>query len=174
MKNPPERGCSGGWGNCWRLRRSAAVLVVLVPLIRRPILPTKFRKPSNEPHPGSLHSCSHGDLLTFHRVRTIPQRVAARSDLRHTSSGRPSPPAACSAGSSRHQTSVSLATSCSTIRSSEKHRPWTEQDAAERWDLVQKEAASDQADCRLVASLPALEKQLDELEKKSPRPATKN
>ena len=56
----------------------------------------------------------------------------------------------------------------------EKRRPWTEQDAAERWVLVQKEAASDQADCRLVASLPALEKQLDELEKKSPRPATKN
>ena len=56
----------------------------------------------------------------------------------------------------------------------EKHRPWTEQDAAERWDLVQKEAASDQADCQLVASLPVLEKQLDELEKKSPTPATKN
>jgi hypothetical protein len=56
----------------------------------------------------------------------------------------------------------------------EKHRPWTEQDAAERWDLVQKEAVSDQADCRLVASLPALEKQLDELEKNSPRPASKN
>jgi hypothetical protein len=56
----------------------------------------------------------------------------------------------------------------------EKHRPWTEEDAAERWDLVQKEAARDQADCQLVASLPALEKQLDELEKKTPRPATKN
>jgi hypothetical protein len=56
----------------------------------------------------------------------------------------------------------------------EKHRPWTDQDAAERWDLVQKEAASDQANCRLVASLPALEKQLDELEKNTPRPATKN
>ena len=53
----------------------------------------------------------------------------------------------------------------------EKRRPWTEQDAAERWDLVQKEAASDQADCQLVGSLPALEKQLDELEKKWPRPA---
>jgi hypothetical protein len=56
----------------------------------------------------------------------------------------------------------------------EKHRPWTEQDAAERWDLVQKEAASDQADCQLVASLPALEKQLDELEKNPPKPTTKN
>jgi hypothetical protein len=48
----------------------------------------------------------------------------------------------------------------------EKHRPWTDQDAAERWDQVQKQAASDQANCQLVASLPALEKQLDELEKK--------
>ena len=56
----------------------------------------------------------------------------------------------------------------------EKRRPWTEQDAAERWVLVQKEAASDQADCRLVASLPALEKQLDELKKNSPKPATKD
>ena len=56
----------------------------------------------------------------------------------------------------------------------EKHRPWTDEDAAERWDLVQEEAARDQADCQLVASLPALEKQLDELERKSPRPATKN
>ena len=56
----------------------------------------------------------------------------------------------------------------------EKHRPWTEQDAAERWDQVQKQAARDQANCQLVASLPALEKQLDELDKKSPTPATKN
>jgi hypothetical protein len=31
---------------------------------------------------------------------------------------------------------------------------------------VQKQAASDQANCQLVASLPALEKQLDDLEKK--------
>ena len=53
----------------------------------------------------------------------------------------------------------------------EKRRPWTEQDAAERWDLVQKQAASDQINCQLVGSLPALEKQLDELEKKGPRPA---
>src|ERR1700693_3375177 len=47
----------------------------------------------------------------------------------------------------------------------EKHRPWTEQDAAERWDLVQKEAARDQADCQLVASLPPLEKEVEQLEK---------
>jgi len=56
----------------------------------------------------------------------------------------------------------------------EKHRPWTEQDAAERWEQVKKQAASDQANCQLVASLPALEKQLDELEKKSPPPEKKN
>jgi hypothetical protein len=56
----------------------------------------------------------------------------------------------------------------------EKHRPWTDQDAAERWDQVQKQAASDQANCELVASLPALEKQLDDLEKTSPAPEKKN
>ena len=56
----------------------------------------------------------------------------------------------------------------------EKHRPWTERDAGELWDLVQKLAASDQASCQLVASLPALEKQLNELEKNAPTSATKN
>src|SRR3984885_6110592 len=56
----------------------------------------------------------------------------------------------------------------------EKHRPWTEQDAADRWDQVQKQAVSDQANCQLVASLPALEKQLDELEKNPPAPEKKN
>ena len=49
----------------------------------------------------------------------------------------------------------------------EKRRPWTEQDATERWEQVQKQAVSDQANCQLVASLPAIEKQLDELEKNS-------
>jgi hypothetical protein len=56
----------------------------------------------------------------------------------------------------------------------EKRRPWTEQDATERWEQVQKQAVSDQANCQLVASLPALEKQLDELEKTSPAPEKKN
>ena len=56
----------------------------------------------------------------------------------------------------------------------EKHRPWTEQDAAERWDQVQKQAASDQANCQLIASLPGLEKQLDDLEKNPPTAAKKN
>src|SRR5580692_12071389 len=56
----------------------------------------------------------------------------------------------------------------------EKRRPWTEQDATERWEQVQKQAVSDQANCQLIASLPALEKQLDELEKTSPAPEKKN
>jgi hypothetical protein len=55
----------------------------------------------------------------------------------------------------------------------EKRRPWTEQDAAERWEQAKKQAASDQANCALAASLPDLEKQLDELEGK-PAPAKKN
>lgn len=47
----------------------------------------------------------------------------------------------------------------------EKHRPWTDQDAAERWAQAQKQAATDKAICALAASLPDLEKQLEELEK---------
>ena len=47
----------------------------------------------------------------------------------------------------------------------EKHRPWTEQDAAERWEEAQKKAASDKANCALAASLPDLEKKLEELQK---------
>ena len=47
----------------------------------------------------------------------------------------------------------------------EKRRPWTDQDAAERWAEAQKKAASDKANCALAASLPDLEKQLEELEK---------
>jgi len=47
----------------------------------------------------------------------------------------------------------------------EKRRPWTDQDAAERWVQAQKQAASDKANCALAASLPDLEKQLEELEK---------
>jgi len=56
----------------------------------------------------------------------------------------------------------------------EKRRPWTEQDAAERWAQAQKEAANDKANCALATSLPDLEKQLDELEKKQPAPGQKN
>jgi len=56
----------------------------------------------------------------------------------------------------------------------EKHRPWTEQDAAERWQQAQKQATSDKANCALAASLPELEKELDELEKKQPAADKKN
>jgi hypothetical protein len=47
----------------------------------------------------------------------------------------------------------------------EKKRPWSEQDATDRWAQVQQEAARDKANCQLVASLPDLEKQLNELQK---------
>jgi hypothetical protein len=47
----------------------------------------------------------------------------------------------------------------------ENKRPWSEQDAADRWAKVQEEAAKDKVNCQLVASLPGLEKQLDDLQK---------
>jgi hypothetical protein len=47
----------------------------------------------------------------------------------------------------------------------DKRRPWNEQDAAERWDQVQREAVKDKESCQLVASLPLLQKALEELEK---------
>jgi hypothetical protein len=116
MKTPPERGCSGGWGNCWRLNRSAAVKVVLVLLVGRPVLPAKFLKPSNEPRAGPFHSCSHGDLLNLHRGRTIPQGWRREvTSVTCRSFDRPSlnflSPAACSAGSSRHRTSPAASVS---------------------------------------------------------------
>jgi hypothetical protein len=55
----------------------------------------------------------------------------------------------------------------------EKRRPWTDQDAAERWEQVKQQAVKDKDNCALVASLPDLEKRLDELEKKSPPAETK-
>jgi hypothetical protein len=45
----------------------------------------------------------------------------------------------------------------------ETRRPWSKQDADARWAQVQKEAATDQANCAAVASLPFLEKKLKEL-----------
>jgi hypothetical protein len=47
----------------------------------------------------------------------------------------------------------------------DKRRPWNEQDAAERWDQVQREAVKNKESCQLVASLPLLQKALEELEK---------
>jgi hypothetical protein len=55
----------------------------------------------------------------------------------------------------------------------EKRRPWSEQDATERWEQVKLEAVKDKDNCALVASLPDLEKQLGELEKASPPAETK-
>lgn len=49
----------------------------------------------------------------------------------------------------------------------EKRRPWNESDAAERWENVKKEAIKNKEDCALVASIPELEKTLQDLEKKA-------
>jgi hypothetical protein len=56
----------------------------------------------------------------------------------------------------------------------EARRAWTAQDAAARWERVKQEAAKNKADCDLVASLPALEKQLGDLEKTPQASPTKN
>ncbi len=48
----------------------------------------------------------------------------------------------------------------------EKHRPWTPEDSALRWEQVKQEAAKEQTNCALVADLPQLEKQLEALERK--------
>ena len=47
----------------------------------------------------------------------------------------------------------------------DKRRPWTAEDAKERWDAVKKQALEDQRKCELVQELPELEKQLQELQK---------
>jgi hypothetical protein len=49
----------------------------------------------------------------------------------------------------------------------ETRRPWNEEDAIARWEQVQKEAADDKANCALVASLPDLQKRLDDLQKQA-------
>lgn len=52
------------------------------------------------------------------------------------------------------------------LYNAEARRPWDEQAAAKRWGEVQQLALKQKADCELVSSLPQLEKQLEELEKK--------
>lgn len=47
----------------------------------------------------------------------------------------------------------------------EKRRPWSLEDAKERWEEVKKQAKEDKEKCELVRSLPQLEKQLAELQK---------
>lgn len=49
----------------------------------------------------------------------------------------------------------------------ETRRPWNEQDANARWEQVKQQAVRDKESCALVASLPQLEKQLQELEAKT-------
>jgi hypothetical protein len=46
----------------------------------------------------------------------------------------------------------------------ETRRPWTKQDADARWADVQKQAATDQANCAEAASLPSLRQKLKELQ----------
>jgi hypothetical protein len=53
----------------------------------------------------------------------------------------------------------------------ETRHPWTKQDADARWAQVQKQATTDHANCAAVASLPALRKQLQELEQRPSTPA---
>jgi hypothetical protein len=53
----------------------------------------------------------------------------------------------------------------------ETRRPWNKQDADARWAQVQKQAATDQANCAAVASLPSLRKQLKELQQRPSTPA---
>jgi tRNA nucleotidyltransferase/poly(A) polymerase len=47
----------------------------------------------------------------------------------------------------------------------EKKRPWSLEDARQRWEDVKKQAEEDKEKCKLVQSLPELEKQLAELQK---------
>jgi hypothetical protein len=49
----------------------------------------------------------------------------------------------------------------------ERRRPWSEEDAADRWEQVQKQAGKDKENCQLVASLPDLQAQLDGMQKKA-------
>jgi hypothetical protein len=51
------------------------------------------------------------------------------------------------------------------IYNPERHRPWTQEDAADRWEQVKRQAAKDKENCQLVSSLPDLQKQLGDLEK---------
>ena len=55
----------------------------------------------------------------------------------------------------------------------EKRRPWSEEDAAERWTAVQKDAVKNKEDCDLVASIPELEKKLQELQRQAVAPDKK-
>jgi hypothetical protein len=49
----------------------------------------------------------------------------------------------------------------------ERKRPWTEEDAADRWQQVKRQATKDKENCQVVASLPDLQKQLTDMEKQA-------
>lgn len=49
----------------------------------------------------------------------------------------------------------------------QKRRPWSVEDAKERWEEVKKQAKEDKEKCALVRSLPQLEKQLQDMESKA-------
>ena len=49
----------------------------------------------------------------------------------------------------------------------ETKRPWSKEDANARWEQVRKEAVDDKAKCALVASLPEMQKKLEELQRQA-------
>ena len=49
----------------------------------------------------------------------------------------------------------------------ETKQPWNQKDADARWTQAQKQAAMDKTNCELVASLPALQKQLQALQQQT-------
>jgi len=56
----------------------------------------------------------------------------------------------------------------------ETKRPWSQEDADARWAQVRKQALDDKSNCALVASLPDLQKQLDDLQKQAAATQNKN
>lgn len=61
-----------------------------------------------------------------------------------------------------HRSLTSLATTGAF--NPETKRPWNQEDAEARWAEVQKQAQTDRTNCALVASLPDLQKKLQELQ----------
>jgi hypothetical protein len=61
-----------------------------------------------------------------------------------------------------HRSLESLATA--QAYNPQTRRPWTSQDANDRWEQVKKQALSDSQNCTLAASLPELENRLQELQ----------
>jgi hypothetical protein len=55
----------------------------------------------------------------------------------------------------------------------ETRRPWSQQDADQRWEQVKQEAHQDQIRCELVTDLPELQKKLDALQQPAVSEKTK-